>query len=386
MTFRSVGVASIGARESLIAMMGGIDEFQSQTAGFASNFLTKGEQLAPVAKYVDQQMAALGYASITTRDQFKGLVLSLDLTTAAGQKQYAGLMALQEAFAATHAAAVDLSKTEQEIADERKDWQDQLDQLTMTQVQLLQKQRNALAEVNRPLFDLVQTAQKLADTATNMDKFRDAAKSMNDSLLTGNLSVLTPEAQYAELHDQYEKTKAAAMAGDTKAQDSVFNALNAWLTASQKLNSGDTQYQADFAEAQRDSAAMAAWASGQVDTAQAQLNAMNSQAASLESANTALNAANTILQTIAQNTSLTGGAGAAPNAANVIGTALSALGTAIKAVQSEVAGLRKDQNVQTGDQIGATAETQQQSTQSIVSTLLKTASQASAANQKVTLE
>lgn len=383
MTFGSMGVQSIAAREGLISLMGGIDEFQSKTAGFASNFLTKAEQLAPVSKYVDDQLAALGLGYIKTRDQFKDVVLSLNLTTAAGQSQYAALMSLQEAFAATHAATVDLTKTEQEVADERKDWQDQLDQLTMTQTQLLAKQRNALAEVNRPLFDLVQTAQKLADTATNMEKFRDAAKSLNDSLLTGSLSVLTPEAQYAELHDQYEKTKAAAMAGDTKAQDSVFSALNAWLTASQKLNAGDTQYQADFAEAQRDSAAMAAWASGQVDTAQAQLNAMNTQTDALQSANTALNAANTILQTIAQNTSLTGGAGAAPNAANVIGTALSALGTAIKAVQSEVAGLRKDQNVQTGNQIGANAEGQQ----AIVNVLNKVATTTTVKTvEKVALE
>jgi hypothetical protein len=327
-------------------------------------------------------LAALGLGYVKSRDQFKAVALSQDLSTAAGQKLFASLMDLQEAFAATHAAAVDLTKTEQEVADERKDLQDQLDQLTLTQTQLLQKQRYALAEANRPLWDMVQAAQKLADTSSNLTKFRDAAKSLSDTMLTGSLSPLTPEQQEGELHRQYEAMKAAAMAGDTKAQDGVFGALTAWLTASQKLNAGDSQYQADFAEGQRDTAAFAAWATKEVDSAQAQLEAMNSQTTALESANTALNAANTILETIAQNTSITGGVAAAPNAANVIGTALSALGTAIKAVQSEVAGLRKDQNTQTADQMTANAEGQK----AIVDSVNKGASKTTTTVEKVALE
>jgi len=386
-TFGSIGVQSIAAREGLIALMGGIDQFQSQTAGFGSNFLTKEEQLAPVAKFVDDQLAALGLGYVKSRDQFKAVALSQDLNTAAGQKLFASLMSLQEAFAATHAAAVDLTKTEQEVADERKDLQDQLDQVTMTQVQLAAKARNALAEVNRPLYDLVQTAQKLADTATSMEKFRDAAKSLNDSLLTGSLSVLTPEQQYAELRDQYQKTKAAALAGDTKAQDGVFNALNAFLTASQKLYSGDTTYQADFAMGQQDTAAMGKWASGQVDTARAQLDAMNSQTTALQSANTALNAANTILTTIAQNTT------PAPiQSGYVLSNALSALGTAVKLLQettakqqTETAALRKDQDQQTGDTIEANDNSTQRAAETIASRVEKAVSRL-VSNQKVTLE
>jgi hypothetical protein len=374
-TFGSVGMQSIAAREGLITLMGGIDQFQSQTASFGSNFLTKQEQLAPVSKYVDDQLAALGLSYVKTRDQFKDVALGQDLNTAAGQKLFASLMGLESAFAATHAAAVDLTKTEQEVSDERKDLQDQLDQVTMTQAQLAAKARNALAEVNRPLYDLVQTAQKLADTATNMEKFRDAAKSLNDTMLTGSLSVLTPEQQEGELHKQYEATKAAAMAGDTKAQDGVFNALTAWLTASQKLNGGDSTYQADFAEGQQDTAAFASWATHEVDTAQAQLAAMNSQTDALQSANGMLAAANTILTTISQNTAPVSGG------ASVIGTALSALGTAIKAVQSEVAGLRKDQNAQTGDAIAANAEGQQ----AIVNSVNKGASKPAPAAQEVIL-
>jgi len=358
-TFGSTGLASIKAREDLIALMGGIDDFQKQTAGFASNFLTKQEQLAPVAKYVNEQLAKLGLTGITTRDQFKQVVLGLNLTTAAGQEEYAALMSLQDAFAATHAATVDLSKTEQEVADERKNLQDQLDQLTMTQTQLLSKQRDALDAANRPLFDMIQAAQKLADTSSSMAKFRDAAKSLGDSLVTGSLSTLTPEQQYQELRNQYEKTKSAAFAGDTKAQDAFSSSLTAFLTASQKLNSGDSQYQTDFAMAQQDSAAAASWASQQVDVAQAQLSVMNAQSVALNTTNTSLQ---TLVDTVKD------------------------LKAANDELKKEIAGLRADQQRQTGDTITTNVEGQQQAAATIVNGIGGIVSKLAIKSVKVALE
>lgn len=52
-----------------------------------------------------------------------------------------------------------------DIANERKNLQDQLDELTLTNAELLAKQRNALDESNQALFDQVQSA-KAAKTAT----------------------------------------------------------------------------------------------------------------------------------------------------------------------------------------------------------------------------
>jgi len=375
--FGTAGIASAAAREHLIDLAGSASNLTSWASSYATNFLTEEEKLAPVKKAVDAAMASLGLASVTTRDQFKQVVNSLDLTTDAGARQFTSMMQLADAFAQVHAASETLASSESSIAEERAGLQDQLDQLTMTSTQLLKKQRDALNEANRPLFDMIQTAQKLADTATNMTKFRDAAKSLNDTMLTGSLSPLTPVQQEAELHSQYEAMKAAAMAGDTKAQDGVFNALTAWLTASQKLNAGDSTYQANFAEGQRDTAAFAAWATNEVDAAQAQLDAMNSQNVALGTANTALATANTILATISQNTAPVAGG------ANVIGTALSVLTSAINALKQDnaklteqVAGLRKDQDGQTGDSMQANDDTAQRAAQAIVDGVTQGVSQA----------
>jgi hypothetical protein len=166
-TFGATGMASIAARERLIELAGGIDQLASQTNSFTSNFLSKAEQLAPVQKYVTDQLAAMGLQSLDTRDKFKDYVLGLAdsgaLATEAGAKQYAALLALADAFAKTHAATVDLTKTQQEIADEYTDLQNKLDDLTMTQEQRAEKARNAIDAHNRALYDQVQAAQAAKD-------------------------------------------------------------------------------------------------------------------------------------------------------------------------------------------------------------------------------
>lgn len=169
----------------------------------------------------------------------------------------------------------------------------------MTSAQLLAKQRGALDASNRSLFDQVQaaTAAKTAQDAlktsltsavSSMKTFKDATQQLHDGLLTGGNSPLTPEQQYEESKRQYEKTKSAAMGGDTTAQGEYAAMLNSFLTASKVVNASDSQYSADFAETLADSDAMAKWAGTQVDTAQASLDALNAQVAGITDVNTSV--------------------------------------------------------------------------------------------------
>lgn len=102
--FGAVGVATIAARERLIEFAGGLDALASQVDFFNNNFLTEAERIAPVQKQVAEQMAALGYAGVTTTDQFKaavqGLIASGALATESGAKTYTALLALAPAFKA----------------------------------------------------------------------------------------------------------------------------------------------------------------------------------------------------------------------------------------------------------------------------------------------
>jgi hypothetical protein len=363
MKFGAVGIASLSAREGLIELAGGIDTLASQTASFATNFLSEAERMAPVAKYVAAEMAALGHAGVTTRDQFKSVVLGLDLTSVAGRDQYVALMALETAFAKVHAATVDLSKSQQQIADERADLQGKLDELTMTSAQLLNKQRMAMDISNRGLFDQIQAVNamkaaqdaskaSLGDVITRMKSFGEAARSLKDGLLTGSLSTLTPVQQEAELRRQYEATKAAAFGGDEKARSNFNSIATAYLTASQKINGGDSAYSAALAGVIKDADAIALWSDSQIDVAQASLTALESQVL-------ALGQLNSTMTTVADSLLAGDYSGVGTNA-------MAPLTAEIIALRAEVAGLRADQAKQTGAVIQANAQGQANAASAIV--------------------
>lgn len=272
--FGSTGLASEAMRAQVILLSGGLDKFNSLATSFAQNYYTEAERLAPVAKQLDAQLAALGLTTIPqTKQQFKDLVVGLDLSTESGQKMYAGLMNLQDAFTQVHAS----EKSAADILRERTGLQDQLDELTMTSEQLLAKQRAALDVSNRALFDQVQaqTAAKEATAAAaqaqveaasqaaaaikaaqesaaasykslgdalaaSMNNALNAAKAfteLNNTLLVGESSTLSVGDQYTLAKRQFE----------TATGDELAAAEKVFLAASKASGRGTLSYEMDFA-------------------------------------------------------------------------------------------------------------------------------------------
>jgi len=180
-TVGAAGIDSLAARERLISLSGGISELADQAGTFAQEFMTDAERLAPVQKHVVGQLADMGLAWVDTRDEFKNVILGLNLTTEAGAKQYTSLMSLAEAFAQVYPATEDLTKSMQEIADERKSLQDRLDE--MTREQLLAKERATIHESNLPLWDRIQSLQAEASAAEAATAAAQAAQEVAAGLM-----------------------------------------------------------------------------------------------------------------------------------------------------------------------------------------------------------
>ena len=308
-SFNVTGLGAVALSESLISAAGGMDSLTKNTGYFVQNFLSEAEQMAPITASVQAAMAALGQSGVTTVDQFKALVLAQDLNTAAGQAMYAQLIAIAEPFkkAADYAAALAattgdfaaVTKTASEIASEHRDLQQQLNELTKSEAQLLAIQRAGIADVNRALFDQVQAAKAVVSAKDALSKAYDteaaAAKTaldkskswvstlngLNDSFALGAQSTLSPEQKYAEARAQFEKTLAAANAGDTKAQSGLSAAEQAFLTASQVVNASDAKYAADYARVMAANDDALRWAGIQVDVQQASLDALTAQVSGL---------------------------------------------------------------------------------------------------------
>jgi hypothetical protein len=196
-TVGAAGIASVPARERLIDMSGGISALASQVSSFADNFLTEAERLAPIQKYVTEQLAGMGLAWVDTSAEFKNAALGIDKTTEAGAKQFTAMMSLADAFAKVYPAVKDLGMSLEEIADQRATLQDRLDELTMTREQLLAKERDTLHDTNRPLWDRIQSLQaeaaaqeKIAQERTTLQEQLDQLTMTREQLLARERAAL----------------------------------------------------------------------------------------------------------------------------------------------------------------------------------------------------
>lgn len=447
--FGAVGVATIGARENLIKLAGSLDALTSGTSFFAENFLTEAEQMAPVLSSVADTLAALNLSGVKTVDQYKQVVLGLDLSSTSGQEMYIKLLALAPAFKAAadytnqlaaatgdYAAVV---KTASEIASEHMDLQKQLNELTKSETQLLAIQRAGIADVNRALFDQVQAAKAVVSAKDALAKAYDtesaAAKTaldkskswvatlngLNASMALGAQSTLTPEQKYAEARAQFEKTLAAANAGDTTAQSGLSAAEQAFLAASQVVNASDAKYVADYARVMAANDEALKWAGLQVDVQQASLDALTAQVSGLITINDSVL---TVAQAIANlqaamgtatglgvrfDGSHAGGLASVPfdgyaaelhrgevvvdapaaaamrryfgGAPSQGGGNTDALVAEIKSLREEVKGLRADQDKQTGAAIRATVESNDKAANRVVAGIDKSAKASAWAKQ-----
>ena len=134
--------ARVTMSESLIGIFGSVDDFQSAIASFSDKFLTEAERMQPIIESVRAEMDRLGFAGITTKDQFKELVRGLDLNTVAGQDTFASLMAVAPAFAKATDYLNDLNNV---MGDTASNAASAAKEIASLQRQLLQEQGNTEA-------------------------------------------------------------------------------------------------------------------------------------------------------------------------------------------------------------------------------------------------
>lgn len=211
--FGAAGLESLAAREKFVTAAGGFSSLAANAEGFARDFLTDAERNAPVLKMVTEQMQALGFAGVDTRDEFKRVVMGLDLTTDSGVKTYAELMNVAAAFAQVYpvldatadAAAVAAAK----LADVNKGYQDQIDEILrgrMSAAELraldtlgmdastiaLYDRLAALREESAALEQSAARAQAIADQRRTLDDEYDQLTMTRAQLLEKERNALDP--------------------------------------------------------------------------------------------------------------------------------------------------------------------------------------------------
>jgi tape measure domain-containing protein len=234
--FGAVGTASLEARERLIAFAGGLDALAAQTTYFNENFLTQAERITIVQKPLNDALSALGYAGITTADQFKTavqeIVSSGRLATQEGAATYAGLLAIAPQFKTVADYLKELgdaaAETALNLASRKRDLEITLMEVSGDTIGALAARRaieTAAADASlRPLLALIYARQ---DEATAAQAAAEAA-----DLATAALE-RNEEALRKGVDDAFSAIGRAVNAQKeqvTKAYESVMTRLAASIT------------------------------------------------------------------------------------------------------------------------------------------------------------
>ena len=117
--FSRIASSSIDARENIIALAGGIDELVNSAAQFVADYYTEAERAGMQARDVLDTFRTLGLAGggLTSRQDFRALVESLDVSTAQGQQQLVTLLQIAPNFAELLDYADEQNATLEEIAE-----------------------------------------------------------------------------------------------------------------------------------------------------------------------------------------------------------------------------------------------------------------------------
>lgn len=107
--FGAIGLASLDARQNLVDLAGGISQLDQMSSYFYEHFYSEAERgertRAAALAQVNSTFASLNLTVPTSREAFRALVESLDLSTEAGRKMFVALMQIAPAFDAISAAA-----------------------------------------------------------------------------------------------------------------------------------------------------------------------------------------------------------------------------------------------------------------------------------------
>jgi hypothetical protein len=250
--FGAVGLAGIEMRDKLVALMGGLNDAATLTQSFYENFYTATEGHAANLALVNAAIGQLGVTVPTTRQEFRKLVEAQDLSTAAGQEMFAGLIKLAPAFASVTQAMDEAIDRTPEFAASIKDAQDALRQAYRAQAS-----------------DLQQSVSQWAAAAKTL---RDYGASLTSG--AGGIS-------YAAAARQFAIVSAQARAGSADAMGQLPSVSEAFRSASLANSTTATAYARDVAKIQLAVADAAKMADQQASIAQRQLDAVTAQVSAL---------------------------------------------------------------------------------------------------------
>lgn len=220
--FNMLGYSAIEATQAIVEASGGFDKLQESLNVYYDKFFEDSEKIAKQSESLAKALGDLGVTSIPeTRDAYRELINAQDLSTEAGQKQFAALLG--------YADAVDIYIT------------------------ALEKEKEARIDTAYSMLERsIDAEQKILDDQIGViNKSLDASRAVFgalESALSGMIisSNRTQQANRRQAQSSLENMLVASRGGSLPNIDDLNNALSVISQPSENLYSTFEDYATDF--------------------------------------------------------------------------------------------------------------------------------------------
>jgi hypothetical protein len=214
---KAIQEQSYKVTEALANAAGGLENFVSQANFFRENFLTEAEQLAPIAEAVTKDLEGMGLSANTSREDFKNLVGSLDLTTIGGRELYQKLMDLAPSFDRVAKAAEEAKK---KVEDEAKSLNTQLLQIFKNTNALRAQELEAISDTNKGLQLQIWF---LEDAKNSAAEYVKSLQDAENAIRAAASAVSSAEGKITSIRDQATNAYLSATEKVANAQQAIAN-------------------------------------------------------------------------------------------------------------------------------------------------------------------
>lgn len=200
---------------SLLNLSGGIQNLQTGLGAYYDKFYSEAEKQAFATKRMTDEMANLGLAMPATNAEYRKLVEAQDLTTEAGRRQYAALIALAPAFDQVTAAAEQAS---QRIRQERERLDLELLRAQGNTDEIRKRERQALDESNRGIYDQIKA---LEDARAAQERYNQALSAAQSAVAAAMDRVQSAQSAVDAVRERGTSAYLAALSEVASVQEQI---------------------------------------------------------------------------------------------------------------------------------------------------------------------
>lgn len=221
-SLKSIGKDWTTLSLEMIKAAGGLDALKDGIQSYYDNFLTEEEKVADMTRRLTEQFGKAGVAMPGSVEGFRNLIKGIDTSTVSGQELFGRLIVLSGSFYDLQEAINETETTVNLAAQQREDLLSRLTKAeedyakaTMTTEQYAARQKAAIDASNHALYDQILTMEAATAAANKAASERQSLQDELNSLTLTEVELLALKRAALEesnraLFDQIQATKAAA--------------------------------------------------------------------------------------------------------------------------------------------------------------------------------